>query len=60
MTNKKPISVKQLDKMLELKSKGLALREIAAIVGLSQEGVRQCINKHGWTRGYGKSKVAVK
>ena len=37
--------------MLELKSKGLALREIAKIVGLSQEGVRQTIKKYEWIRG---------
>ena len=52
MTNKThKISVAQLDKILALKEKGLALRDIGKLTGLSGEGVRYLINKYAWTRG---------
>ena len=49
------MDIKTLDKILELKQKRLSLREIAVLVKMSPEGVRNAIKKYNWIRG--KSKV---
>jgi len=39
------INIGKLDKILELRKKGLTLREIGILVGLSNEGVRYLLNR---------------
>jgi lambda repressor-like predicted transcriptional regulator len=40
------MDTKTLDKIIELKQKGLSLREIGILVKMSPEGVRNTINKY--------------
>jgi len=44
------MDIKTLDKILELKQKRLSLREIAVLVKMSPEGVRNAIKKNNWIR----------
>lgn len=48
MKNKKThkTTVGKLDKIIDLKKKGLTLREIGVVVGLSAEGIRYLLNKY--------------
>jgi lambda repressor-like predicted transcriptional regulator len=40
------ITIKQVDKIIDLSKKGVSLRDIGVLVGLSYEAVRQIIKKY--------------
>ncbi len=42
----KKITAKEIDKVLELKEKGLSLRDIASVVKISHETVSKIIKKY--------------
>ena len=53
------MDTKTLDKILELKQKRLSLREIAVLVKMSPEGVRNAIKKYNWIRGKSKGRKKI-